>query len=186
MEKVERHLFVPEVVRHNAYMDTALPIGFGQTISQPFTVAFMTQAMKLKPKSKVLEIGTGSGYQAAVLEKMGMKVFSIERQPDILLSAQKLFDDLCISVICRMGDGTLGWSDFAPYDAIIVTAGGPVIPVNLKKQLAIGGKMVIPVGDRHSQSLKIVTKISEEEYAIEEIPKFAFVPLIGKEGWNAK
>lgn len=184
--EVERHLFVPEIMVPHAYKDVALPIGFGQTISQPYTVGFMTQALRLKSGDKVLEIGTGSGYQAAILYKMGMRVFSIERQSDIFLRTQKLFDDLGIRVVTRLGDGTIGWNEFAPYDGIIVTAGSPTVPVNLKKQLAVGGRLVIPVGDKKSQTLKIITKTGEESFETEDVPKFAFVPLIGREGWNEK
>lgn len=182
--KVERHLFVPPAIQHLAYEDNALPIGFGQTISQPFTVAFMTQALKLQKGEKILEIGTGSGYQAAVLFEMGMRVYSIERNMEIYNRTLKLFDKLGIRVAARCSDGTLGWKEYAPYDAIIVTAGGPSIPEYLKKQLAIGGRMVIPVGDKKSQTMKILKKLDEDKFDIKESPYFAFVPLIGKEGWK--
>lgn len=184
MAQVERHLFVPELMRNRAYEDNALPIGYGQTISQPYTVAFMTQALKVKKGDKILEIGTGSGYQAAILEKMGARVYSIERHPELHLRAQQLFDKLQIRVAAKLGDGTLGWQEFAPYDGIIVTAGSPSVPENLKKQLKIGGRMVIPVGDKKSQSLYIITKIDENQFDINEVYSFAFVPLIGKEGWK--
>ena len=183
---VERHLFVPKAIISNAYKDVALPIGYNQTISQPYTVAFMTQALNLKTGFKVLEVGTGSGYQAAILEKMGAKVYTIERNPEIFLMTQKLFDKLGIRVACRLGDGTIGWAEFAPFDGIIVTAGSPTVPENLKKQLAVGGRLVIPVGDRRSQVLKILTKKDDDTFRIENIPQFAFVPLIGKEGWKEK
>ncbi|MGE5401327.1 MAG: protein-L-isoaspartate(D-aspartate) O-methyltransferase [Ignavibacteriales bacterium] len=186
VSQVERHLFVPEIMIPHAYKDVALPIGFGQTISQPYTVAFMTQALRLKPGSKVLEIGTGSGYQAAILHNMGMRVYTIERQAEISLRTQKLFDKLGVRAVCRIGDGTIGWLEYAPYDGIIVTAGSPIVPVNLKKQLETGGKLVIPVGDRKSQTLKIITKTGDDTFTTEEVPKFAFVPLIGREGWNEK
>lgn len=186
MWEVERHLFVPEAVSNHAYRDVALPIGSGQTISQPYTVAFMTQALRVTPHMKILEIGTGSGYQAAILAKMGAKVFTIERQDEIFLRTQKLFDVLGIRAVMRLGDGTIGWSEYAPFDGIIVTAGSPVVPVNLKKQLAIGGRLVIPVGDRKTQMLKIITKTAEEQFLEQDIPSFAFVPLIGKEGWKEK
>lgn len=186
MADIERHLFVPDAIASNAYKDVALPIGFNQTISQPYTVAFMTEALKVKEGNKILEIGTGSGYQAAILEKMGVRVFTIERQPDIFLRTQKLFDKLNIRVVCRLGDGTIGWNDYAPFDGIIVTAGSPTIPENLKKQLNIGGRLVIPVGDRHSQVLKILVKTSEDTFREENIPHFAFVPLIGREGWKER
>ena len=155
MMKVERHKFVPDVMVHLAYNDNALPIGKGQTISQPYTVAYMTEALKIKEGNKVLEIGTGSGYQATVLFEMGSKVYTIERDIDLYHRTQKLFDELRIRVASRCGDGTIGWEEYAPYDKIIVTAGGPEIPKKLLKQLAIGGRMVIPVGDRSSQTLKI-------------------------------
>jgi protein-L-isoaspartate(D-aspartate) O-methyltransferase len=186
MLEVERHLFVPEVMVSNAYKDVALPIGYNQTISQPYTVAFMTQALNLRTGFKVLEIGTGSGYQAAILEKMGAKVYSIERHPEIFLMTQKLFDKLGVRIACRLGDGTIGWAEFAPFDGIIVTAGSPVVPENLKKQLAVGGRLVIPVGDKKSQVLKILTKKDDETFWIENVPQFTFVPLIGREGWKER
>ncbi len=184
--EVDRHKYVPKAMRQHAYKDVALPIGYGQTISQPYTVAFMTQALNLKPKAKVLEIGTGSGYQAAVLFRMGVQVFSIERQFEIYSETRKLFDQLGIRVNTKFGDGTIGWDEYSPYNGIIVTAGSPNIPVSLKKQLAIGGKLVIPVGDKDSQILKIITKISEDEFEVKNVPEFSFVPLIGREGWNQK
>ncbi len=186
MMEVERHIFIPNAIQHLAYEDNALPIGYGQTISQPYTVAFMTQALNLKPGSKILEIGTGSGYQAAILHKMGMRVYSIERQDQIYIRTQKLFDDKGIRVLMRCADGTLGWDEYSPFDGIIVTAGGPVIPNPLKKQLAIGGRMVIPVGDKSGQSLLILTKAEDNIFDVDEVPNFAFVPLIGKEGWQGK
>jgi protein-L-isoaspartate(D-aspartate) O-methyltransferase len=186
MLEVERHLFVPEAIIHNSYKDVALPIGYNQTISQPYTVAFMTQVLNLRKGYKVLEIGTGSGYQAAILEKMGMKVYTIERHPEIFLNTQKLFDKLRIRVACRLGDGTIGWVEYAPFDGILVTAGSPSVPENFKKQLAVGGRLVIPVGDKHSQVLKVLTKKDDETFEMENIPQFAFVPLIGKEGWKEK
>lgn len=186
MLKVERHLFVPEVVQHHAYKDIALPIGYGQTISQPYTVAIMTQALKVQPEQKILEIGTGSGYQAAILYEMGARVFTIERNNELYNRALKIFDDLKLKIAARCSDGTIGWEEFSPYDGIIVTAGSPAIPTNLKKQLALNGRLVIPVGDRQTQVLKILTKISDNEFTTTEIPYFAFVPLVGKEGWNGK
>ena len=183
---VERHLFIPEALKPYAYKDVALPIGYSQTISQPYTVAFMTQALDLKPDSKVLEIGTGSGYQAAILKYMGMKVYSIERQFEIYSNTQKLFDKLGIRVHTKFGDGTIGWKEFAPYDGIIVTAGSPSVPGAYIKQLAVNGRLVIPVGTKHSQRLKIITKIDEEKFEEKDIPEFTFVPLIGREGWNEK
>jgi protein-L-isoaspartate(D-aspartate) O-methyltransferase len=183
---VVRHNFVPEAMKHHAYKDIALPIGYGQTISQPYTVAFMTQLLNLKRGNKVLEIGTGSGYQAAILLKMGMNVYSIERNVDLFYETRKLLDKLGLRVNTKCGDGTLGWQEYAPFDGIIVTAGSPSIPATLKKQLAIGGKMVVPVGNKYTQLLKVVKKIEEDKFEIDEVPEFAFVPLIGKEGWNGK
>lgn len=183
MNEIERHKFVPPAILYNAYKDVALPIGFGQTISQPYTVAYMTQALNLKAGYKVLEIGTGSGYQAAILENMDMQVFSIERNTELYLRTRKFFDKMRIRVHTKLGDGTIGWDEFAPYDGIIVTAGSPSIPSSLKKQLAVGGRLVIPVGDKASQHLTIVTKLADDDFDIDEIPEFKFVPLIGREGW---
>lgn len=182
--KVERHLFVPDIIVPHAYSDVALPIGDEQTISQPYTVAFMTQALELKERSKILEIGTGSGFQAAVLVEMGMKVYSIERQFNIYKRTQKLFDELGIRAALIYGDGTIGWDEAAPYDRIIVTAGGPEVPKRLLNQLAVDGKMVIPVGDKNSQTMQIISKVSPNEYNTVEVPDFKFVPLIGKDGWK--
>ena len=183
--KIERHLFLPKALETHAYRDVALPIGFGQTISQPFTVAFMTQELQLKKGAKVLEIGTGSGYQAAILVNMGIRVFSIERQFDIYARTRKLFDEMQINALLKLGDGTIGWEEFSPYDGIIVTAGSPSIPISLKKQLAIGGRLVIPVGDRSTQILTVITKEDENVFSQKEIPAFTFVPLIGREGWDS-
>ena len=184
ISKVEREKFVQSVMKPNAYKDIALPIGQGQTISQPYTIAIMTEALQINKGDKVLEIGTGSGYQAAVLFEMGAKVFSIERNIDIYNQVLKKFEKLGVRVHCKCGDGTLGWDAYSPFDKIIVTAGAPNIPEALKKQLAINGKMVIPVGTMSSQTLKVLTKTEENEFEIEEIPQFAFVPLIGREGWK--
>ena len=184
--EVERHNFVPDAMKHHSYKDVALPIGHGQTISQPYTVAFMTQALRLKPGNKVLEIGTGSGYQAAILVKMGMDVYSIERNVDIFYKTRKVLDKLGLRINTKCGDGTLGWDEYSPYDGILVTAGSPTVPNSLKKQLAIGGRLVIPVGNKTSQLLKIVTKIDDDNFEVEDVPEFAFVPLIGREGWNER
>jgi protein-L-isoaspartate(D-aspartate) O-methyltransferase len=184
MSAVEREKFVSSVMKPNAYKDIALPIGYGQTISQPFTIAIMTQALEVKKGDKVLEIGTGSGYQAAILYELGLKVYSIERNIDIYNEVLKRFEKLGIRVHCKCGDGTLGWDQYSPFDKIIVTAGSPSIPDTLKKQLAVNGRMVIPVGNLSSQSLKVLTKTAPDEFEIEDIPQFAFVPLIGREGWK--
>ena len=182
--KVEREKFVQPVMKPNAYKDIALPIGYGQTISQPYTIAIMTEALQVKKADKVLEIGTGSGYQAAILFEMGAKVYSIERNIDIYNEVLKRFEKLGIRVHCKCGDGTLGWDQYSPFDKIIVTAGSPVIPESLKKQLGVNGKMVVPVGSMSSQVLKVLTKTADDEFEIEEIPSFVFVPLVGREGWQ--
>ncbi|MFA3781433.1 protein-L-isoaspartate(D-aspartate) O-methyltransferase [Melioribacteraceae bacterium 4301-Me] len=183
---VERHLFVPDVMKPNAYKDVALPIGYNQTISQPYTVALMTELLNPQVGDKILEIGTGSGYQAAILYYLGAKVFTIERNINLYNRVLKLFDELQLRIAVRCADGTIGWEEFAPFDRIIVTAGGPEVPVRLKKQLAINGTLVMPVGDRKSQVLKVMKKLSENEFHSSEIPYFAFVPLIGLEGWQEK
>jgi len=182
--KVEREKFVQPVMKPNAYKDIALPIGYGQTISQPYTIAIMTQALQVEKGDKVLEIGTGSGYQAAILFEMGAKVYSIERNIDIYNQVLKRFEKLGIRVHCKCGDGTMGWDQYSPFDKIIVTAGSPIVPETLKKQLAINGRMVVPVGSMSSQVLKVLTKTAEDEFEIEEIPSFVFVPLVGREGWQ--
>ncbi len=182
MERVERHLFVPEPFTGRAYEDSALPIAKGQTISQPYTVAFMTQLLMLRPEEKVLEVGTGSGYQAAILAELGARVYSIERDLDLLAGARKILDKLGYRVASKAGDGTVGWSEFAPYDGIIVTAGAPDIPKPLLDQLADGGRLVIPVGDRDIQSLVLVSRYGDR-YDRHRVDGFKFVPLIGKEGW---
>ena len=184
MAKVEREKFVSTVMKPNAYKDIALPIGYGQTISQPFTIAIMTEALQIIKGDKVLEIGTGSGYQAALLYEMGTKVYSIERNIDIYNQVLKRFEKLGIRVHCKCGDGTLGWDAYAPFDKIIVTAGSPKVPETLKKQLALNGRIVIPVGNMSSQTLKVLTKTAPDEFEIEDIPQFTFVPLIGREGWK--
>jgi protein-L-isoaspartate(D-aspartate) O-methyltransferase len=182
---VPREKFIPKTIQHFAYKDVALPIGYEQTISQPYTVAYMTQQLKInKQGMKILEIGTGSGYQAAVLFEMGCDVYSIERNLDLHNRTTKLFDKLGIRVHAKYGDGTIGWNEFAPFEGIIVTAGSPTIPQKLKDQLVVGGRMIIPVGDRISQKLYLLIKKSETDFDSEIIPEFAFVPLIGREGWK--
>ncbi len=185
MRAVPRHAFVPEAFVGRAYDDTALPIGDGQTISQPYTVAFMTQALGVKEGDKVLEIGTGSGYQAAVLATMGVRVFSIERNHGLLTRARKVLDQQRLRVATRVGDGTVGWNEHAPYNGIIVTAAAPDIPEPLLKQLADGGHLVIPVGEMEMQSIVICTRRGDD-YLKREEHGFKFVPLIGKIGWSGK
>lgn len=187
MMKVERHLFVPVPLRNHAYDDAALPIGDGQTISQPYTVALMTEALNVKEYDKVLEIGTGSGYQTAVLCAMGVRVFTIERIPSLLQNARKILDSLNMRYVSKVGDGTIGWREFAPFDGIVVTAGAPEIPMTLVEQLKVGARLVIPVGTYEIQQMKIVTKKSEAgEFEVENRYEFKFVPLIGREGWQEK
>lgn len=184
MEKVPRHLFVPEAFIHYAYEDSALPIGCSQTISQPYTVAVMTEALEVKPGDKILEVGTGSGYQAAILAEMGARVFTIERFEELLKTALETLSKLGYSVIGTVGDGSIGWNEFAPYDGIIVTAAAPQIPKSLIKQLKINGRLIIPVGDLEIQDLCIVKKIGEDDLDIKKKCGFKFVPLVGKEGWS--
>ena len=183
MNAVERHLFVPEPFTNRSYEDSALPIGKGQTISQPYTVAFMTQALRVGEGEKILEVGTGSGYQAAVLAELGARVFTIERNLDLLAGARKLFDKLGYRIASKGGDGTIGWKEFAPFHGIIVTAGAPNIPGPLLSQLADGGKLVIPVGDMEIQTLIICARAGER-IDRREVEGFKFVPLIGKMGWK--
>ncbi|MBF8293998.1 MAG: Protein-L-isoaspartate O-methyltransferase [Bacteroidetes bacterium] len=185
MAKIERHLFVSEPFVNRSYDDTALPIAKQQTISQPYTVAFMTQELCLKTGAKVLEVGTGSGYQAAILAEMGCRVFTIERHVDLLLQARKMFEKLGYRIGSKAGDGTIGWSDFAPYDGIVVTAAAPEVPEPLILQLAEGGRLVIPVGNLEMQDLHVITKIGDP-FEKKVIEGFKFVPLIGKKGWNGQ
>ena len=185
MQHVEREQFVLPAFITRAYDDNALPIANGQTISQPYTVAFQTEKLQVKKDSKVLEIGTGSGYQAAVLAEMGCRVFTIERHMELHLHARKLLEKLGYHVAARCGDGTVGWNEFAPYDGIVVTAAAPDVPQPLLDQLADGGRLVIPVGDITVQSIRIVTRIKDKFESI-DAHGFKFVPLIGKIGWNEK
>jgi protein-L-isoaspartate(D-aspartate) O-methyltransferase len=183
MASIDRRIFVPEPFTNRAYEDCALPIGKGQTISQPYTVAFMTQSLGFREGDKILEIGTGSGYQAAILASMGAHVFTIERNSDLHATARKRIEKLGHRVATKCGDGTVGWSEFAPFNGIMVTAGAPDIPQPLLKQLVDGGKVVIPVGDLASQSLVVVTRRGAQ-FERKEIEGFKFVPLIGKMGWD--
>lgn len=185
MAKIERHLFVPEPFVNRSYDDTALPIGKSQTISQPYTVAFMTQELQVRTNMKVLEIGTGSGFQAVVLAEMGTRVFTIERHMELLLKARRLFEKLGYRIASRSGDGTVGWTEFAPYDGIIVTAAAPEVPEPLLNQLADGGRLVIPIGDLENQNLHVITKVGET-IETKDVRGFKFVPLIGKKGWNGE
>jgi len=184
MRKVPRHLFVEEALKNQAYGDFPLPIGRGQTISQPYIVALMTQVLELKGHESVLEIGTGSGYQAAILAQICARVYTIERIDSLLVQARRVFDSLhYLNVLTKLDDGTNGWPEYAPYDAIIVTAGGPRVPEPLLDQLADPGTLVIPVGDRGVQDLRRVTKKNGQitEKTIEYV---RFVSLIGDHGWE--
>jgi len=184
MRTVPRHAFVPEVLQSSAYEDRPLDIGHGQTISQPYIVAFMTQLLTLQPTDRVLEIGTGSGYQASVLASLSHYVVSIERIEAIgLAAAQRLKALGCENVEIHISDGTLGWPDAAPYDAIIVTAGGPALPRALVDQLAEGGRLVCPIGPREMQRLIRIQR-DENGYRREESIACVFVPLIGDQGWS--
>lgn len=187
IEAVPRHLFVDPALRNRAYADEALPIGQNQTISQPFTVAYQTSLLDPRPDDRVLEVGTGSGYQAAVLCEMDARVFSVERHKALLERTRALLDELGYRIVTRHGDGTNGWSAFAPYDGIIVTAGAPAIPTPLLDQLrepeaeAAGGRLVIPVGGRGGQQMLRVTRTGRESYRREEFHSFRFVPLVSEE-----
>jgi protein-L-isoaspartate(D-aspartate) O-methyltransferase len=185
MQRVEREQFVLPAFVTRAYDDTALPIAVGQTISQPYTVAFQTEKLQVGKDSKVLEIGTGSGYQAAILAEMGCHVFTIERLMDLHLQSRKLLEKLGYRIATRCGDGTVGWNEFAPYDGIIVTAAAPEVPQPLLDQLADGGRLVIPVGDLDTQSIRVVMRVGEKFESI-DAHGFKFVPLIGKKGWNGR
>ena len=182
MSKVPRNLFVAPGSEFQAYDEKALPIGFEQTISHPYTVALMSQALNVPKNAKVLEIGTGSGYQAAVLCEMGIQVFTIERIPALAKKAETLLKKLNYHFAIRAGDGTLGWQNYAPYDAIIVTAGAPVSPESLLSQIKDGGKLLIPVGTKDEQMLTMFVR-KNNTYTKFEIEKLSFVPLIGQNGW---
>jgi len=184
MQKVERHLFVSEALRGQAYSDFPLPIGEEQTISQPYIVAEMTQALDLKKEDRVLELGTGSGYQAAVLAEIAYRVYTIERIHSLLIKTRRLLDRLHYhNIVTRYSDGTVGWGDESPFDAIIVTAGAPEIPKPLIRQLAVGGRMIIPIGNKYTQEL---IKLYRSEHGIHKtrMGGCRFVKLVGEYGWE--
>ena len=184
MRKVPRHLFVGEALQDQAYGDFPLPIGEGQTISQPYIVAEMTQALELTKDDRVLEIGTGSGYQTAILAELAFRVYTIERLRELFIKARKLLDKLGYhNVIAKCSDGTLGWPDESPFDAIIVTAGAPEVQEKLIQQLTIGGRAVIPVGDRFSQTLLKIRR-DEDGVQTQDLGGCRFVKLIGEHGWK--
>lgn len=184
MRKIPRHVFVSEALRDQAYGDFPLPIGEQQTISQPYIVAEMTQALQLTREDRVLEIGTGSGYQAAILGEIAYRVYTIERIRALYLQARRLFDELRLfNVVTRYGDGSKGWEEESPFDAIIVTAGAPRIPPILLNQLAVGGRLVAPVGNQHSQDL---IKVVKDKTGIRQsnLGGCRFVKLVGEQGWQ--
>ncbi|MCI0433052.1 MAG: protein-L-isoaspartate(D-aspartate) O-methyltransferase [Gemmatimonadetes bacterium] len=181
---VPRHLFIPDAVRRYAYEDVALPIGWGQTSSQPSLQALYAQVLGIRATDRVLEIGTGTGYQTAVLSHLAAQVFSIERIPEMSGRARSILDGLSMTgVVLLIGDGSLGWPRFAPWDAVLVAAAAPAIPSALVDQLATGGRMLIPVGDLSEQRLTLVTK-RNAGVETEEIIGCSFVPLVGRQGWN--
>ncbi len=184
MRKVPRHLFVSEALQDQAYGDFPLPIGEGQTISQPYIVAEMTQALELIQDDRVLEIGTGSGYQTAILAELVYRVYTIERVRQLFIKVRQMLDQLNYhNVVAKCSDGTLGWPEESPFDAIIVTAGAPKVPETLVEQLEVGGRLVIPVGNRFSQSL---LKIVKQEDGIHQVDLGGcrFVKLVGNHGWR--
>ncbi len=176
--KVPRHLFMESSFLNFAYKDQAFPIGAGQTISQPYTVAFQTQLLQVHENEKVLEVGTGSGYQAAVLVEMGVRVFTIERQKELFQKVQMFLPEIGYQPAFFFGDGYEGLPNFAPFDKILVTAGSTDVPPALKQQLRIGGRMVIPVGNETRQEMLVITRSSEEEFKTEKHGGFVFVPLL--------
>ena len=187
MQKIPRHLFVDEGLIDQAYNDNPLPIERRQTISQPYIVALMSEAMALTGREKVLEIGTGSGYQTAILAELAERVFSIERIAVLATAARRVLDVLKdYNVAIRVGDGTYGWREESPFEAIMVTAGAPRIPRLLIEQLAVGGRLVVPVGSRNSQALLKLTRMSEnpEDLKQEDLGGCRFVDLIGEHGWG--
>jgi protein-L-isoaspartate(D-aspartate) O-methyltransferase len=183
IRKVPRHLFVEEALRDRAYLDKALPIGEKQTISQPYMVAAMSEALELEARDRVLEIGTGSGYQTAVLAELAESVFSVERIPTFVPLARSRLESLgYYNVLIKVGDGTIGWSEHAPYDAILVTAAAPQIPRPLLDQLKLGGRLVMPLGPEDAQML-VRLRRDEDGFHEEALGECRFVKLIGRHGW---
>jgi protein-L-isoaspartate(D-aspartate) O-methyltransferase len=184
MSKVPRHEFVGQGMQDQAYLDRPLPIGLAQTISQPLIVALMTEALELKGHERVLEIGTGSGYQAAILSELAKEIYTIERKQALSIAARKVLYRLHYDHIkFRVGDGTLGWPEEAPFDGIIVTAGGPEVPMALRQQLADGGRMLIPVGEADVQHLEVIIRHGNE-FKSRYVTACRFVKLVGSQGWN--
>ncbi len=184
MREVPRHLFVDDAMQGRAYGDHPLPIAAGQTISQPFIVAFMTQALELSGEEKVLEIGTGSGYQAAILSRICERVYTVERINSLLARSRKVFDTLrYYNIVAKLDDGTMGWPEHGPYDAIIITAGGPEVPEPLVAQLADKGRLIMPVGNKDVQELQLLKK-DHDKTEITCLEYVRFVNLIGEHGWS--
>ncbi len=183
MNSVPRHLFVDPTFSTEAYQDKALPIEAGQSISSPFTVAYQSQLLALKPRMKVLEIGTGSGYQAAVLAAIGAKVFTVEREGKLLLVAKQRLEELSLDFRSHHGDGSLGWPTYQPYERILLTAASPTVPLPLQQQLELQGILVGPIGDLDRQIMTKMTRISKQEYSVEKLLPFQFVPLRGRHGF---
>ena len=183
IEKVPRHYFFDETFWNQAYKDIAFPIGEGQTISQPYTVAYQSQLLHVNPGDKVLEIGTGSGYQTCVLLELKAKVYTIERQEKLYERAKLFLTKMNYKPEFFLGDGSRGIPQHAPYDKILVTAGAPFVPEDLLKQLKIGGTCVIPVGDERSQKMITVFRLNENDYEKIELDTFRFVPLVGDKAW---
>ena len=181
--KVPRHYFFDETFWNQAYKDIAFPIGEGQTISQPYTVAYQTQLLHIKKGDKVLEIGTGSGYQACILVELGAKVYTIERQEKLYERTIQVLPYMGYKPHFLLGDGSKGIPEHAPYDKIIVTAGAPMVPEELLRQLAIGGILVIPVGDAETQKMVTILKTAENDYERHVLDTFRFVPLVGDRAW---
>jgi protein-L-isoaspartate(D-aspartate) O-methyltransferase len=178
MLKIPRHFFMPKGFEERAYQDNAFPIAAGQTISQPYTVAYQTSLLEPNKDEKILEIGTGSGYQAAVLIEMGVKLYTIERQKELYVSAQILLKQLGYFPFCYFGDGYAGLPAYAPFDKILITAGASEIPEELLKQLKVGGFMVAPIGPQNSQDMLRIIKMSEHSFKTENYGKFIFVPML--------
>ena len=181
---IPRHFFLDDAFWQHAYEDKAFQIGEGQTISHPYTVAYQTSFIDASANMKVLEIGTGSGYQTAILCHLGLKVFSIERIDVLQEKAKVLLAAMGYKARYRCGDGSIGWSLYAPYDRILVTAGAPAVPPKLLQQLAIGGKLIIPIGNENQQLMHIYTRTAEDGFTVETDKNFAFVPLIGEQAWK--
>ena len=176
--KIPRHLFMAKGFEERAYQDNAFPIAADQTISQPYTVAFQTSLLDVKKGEKILEVGTGSGYQAAVLLELGVKLYTIERQRELFLSSQIILNKLGYNPFSYYGDGYAGLPTYAPFDKILITAGAPDIPKELLRQLKVGGIMVAPIGELHSQDMLKITKIEETKFKKENFGKFVFVPML--------